>query len=195
MSDYVYKAFFSYKRDPQSDDWHKKVKDKIEYWLNMELPEDKSGIFYDVEDIQTGDRWKEKIVDALKTSKCIVCIWSPKYFESKWCVSEWLTFVSRETKHQSLILPAAYHDGKIFPKKARTYKWADFSNYASTMPSFWNTNDAVQFEKEELKKFAVDIALKIKDCPDYDNYFPVIEADDSQLIKEATIERVAETEI
>jgi hypothetical protein len=34
---YEYDAFFSYKRDVQSDGWHQTVKEKLEFWLKLEL--------------------------------------------------------------------------------------------------------------------------------------------------------------
>ena len=93
---YQYDAFFSYKRDRESDDWHEVVKNKLEFWLKQELERDDVRLFFDREDIRAGMRWRHKMVEALKRSKCIVCLWSPLYFQSKWCGSEWKTFVKRE---------------------------------------------------------------------------------------------------
>jgi hypothetical protein len=91
---YQYDAFFSYKRDPESDEWHRKVRDKLEYWVEFDLHQTPK-LFFDTEDIRTGQRWHNKLEEALRTSKCVVCIWSPLYFKSKWCVSEWTTFEQR----------------------------------------------------------------------------------------------------
>src|SRR5262245_28914738 len=92
---YQYDAFFSYKRDPQSDPWHHEVKEKLKFWLRQENGANVQ-IFFDTEEIRTGLRWHQKLADALRGSKCIICVWSPAYFQSKWCVSEWKTFVQRE---------------------------------------------------------------------------------------------------
>jgi len=35
---YEYDAFFSYKRDRESDQWHEVVKNKLEFWLSPSLP-------------------------------------------------------------------------------------------------------------------------------------------------------------
>src|SRR5262245_40512338 len=106
---YQYDAFFSYKRDRESDAWHERVKDKVIYWLKHELQRQDVRIFFDTEEIRTGMRWRQKLADALRHSKCLICVWSPLYFQSKWCVSEWQTFVERGNRlHCQLILPASY---------------------------------------------------------------------------------------
>ena len=69
---YEYDVFFSYKRDPESDDWHEKVKARLEFWLKQELEKQDVRIFFDKEDIKTGDQWRERLSDALKQSRCIV---------------------------------------------------------------------------------------------------------------------------
>jgi hypothetical protein len=84
---YQYDAFFSYKRDRESDQWHEVVKTKLEFWLRQELQKLNVRIFFDTEEIRTGMRWRQKLSDSLKKSRCIVCFWSPLYFQSKWCVS------------------------------------------------------------------------------------------------------------
>ena len=104
---YEYDVFFSYKRDSESYEWHKKVKEKLEYWLKNELGGLEVNIFFDTEDISSGELWRQKIKSALTKSKCIVCIWSPVYFKSKWCVSEWTTFEERSlVANRDLVNPA-----------------------------------------------------------------------------------------
>jgi TIR domain len=95
---YLYDAFFSYKRDTQSDFWHQMVKDKLAHWLRVELGQPEVKIFFDTEEIHTGDRWRQKIAHALTHSKCLVCVWSPYYFQSKYCVSEWLPHSAISTR-------------------------------------------------------------------------------------------------
>ena len=188
---YQYEVFFSYKRDTQSDAWHYEVKEKLRYWLSQELKQLTVQIFFDTEEIKTGQRWPRRLADALRHSKCIVCIWSPLYFQSKWCVSEWKTFVERENLCQTdLVLPATYHDGESFPPEAQAKQMADFSDYTSTMPSFWKTERAVDFEPL-LRKFARDVADLIRRAPKYDDTFPVVEARDDQVKEESVIERPA----
>jgi len=191
--DYQYDVFFSYKRDRESDEWHEHVKNKLAHWLRQELGRLEVRIFFDTEEIRTGEHWRQKLGDALKRSRCIVCIWSPLYFRSKWCVSEWMTFVERERlAKRELIMPASYFDGDTFPPNATAKQFLDFSEFASTMPKFWDTESAVEFEEKRLRPFARDLAAMIRRAPPYDDAFPVVEAPDNQVEAEKTIERTAD---
>ena len=196
MSGYEYEAFYSYKRDVESDSWHEIVVSKLKFWLKKELSQTDVKIFFDVESIETADRWDEKIADGLKKSKCFVGLWSPDYFQSRWCLSEWRTFVERERKLEmkmgGLIIPARYHDGDSFPAEARSVQSVDLSDYNSTMPFFWQTQDAVDFEKKKLKAFAKDIARRIMKAPPYQADFPVVLVPESDIPPASRIGRVAE---
>lgn len=190
--EYSYDAFFSYKRDPESDDWHEKVKEKLEHWLKNEVS-DFRGIFFDRADIGTGELWNSRLKDALLQSKCIVCIWSPAYFRSRHCVSEWKTFQKREEAFkpkQPLIRPARYHDGVHFPQEARAQQVVDFGPYASTIGRFWDTERACEFEEKHIKKLAVDVAASIEACPECHEQFPLYEATDGDLIAAPSIARL-----
>ncbi|MCI0562444.1 MAG: toll/interleukin-1 receptor domain-containing protein, partial [Nitrososphaera sp.] len=188
MGDYKYDVFFSYKRDPHTDEWHEIVKAKIEYWLKQELKRLSIEVFFDREEISTGDFWEQKISEALKHSRCMIGIWSPLYFQSKWCMSELKSFIKREQKLclgvKRLIVPARFHDGELFPPIAKQYQAKDFRPYASTMPFFWNTEAAWKFEQLELKAFAKDLAETIKICPDYEDDFPIEKATDQDVMEE-----------
>jgi len=189
---YQYDAFFSYKRDPESDGWHERVSVKLTHWVQQGLQREVR-IFFDREDIRTGMRWRQKLSNALKESRCIVCVWSPLYFRSKWCVSEWKTFAEREKQvNRELVLPASYFDGKTFPDDATATQFMDFSSFASTIPSFWDTQLAVRFEMERLQPFASDLAAMIRNAPPFDDRFPIVEASDAQLKQEETINRIAD---
>jgi len=195
--DYQYDAFFSYKRDRESDAWHERVKVKLEYWLKQELQKLDVRIFFDTEDITTGARWQQKLSTALKQSRCLICLWSPLYFQSKWCVSEWMTFVERETflnrerPSTDLVMPASYFDGDTFPQKAKNRQFLDFSEFASTMPKFWDTELAVKFENERLRRFAHDLAEMIRKSPPFDEAFPVVEVGEDEVESEKPIARPA----
>jgi TIR domain-containing protein len=189
--DYEYDAFFSYKRDRESDYWHKRVKEKLAYWakqgFNREIR-----IFFDTEEIQIGQLWEEKIGNALKKSRCIVCFWSPQYFQSKWCVSEWETFLERERiAKRALVVPVSYFDGNTFPPDAKARQFPDVSKFTSTMERFWDTDLAVNFEDEQLKPLADALAVMIRNAPAYKDTFPIVVAKDSHVQPEGTIERAA----
>lgn len=189
---YAYDAFFSYKRDDESDDWHRRVKEKLAFWLKLNLGTPVN-IFFDTKEIRTGEEWRDVVRDALKTSKCIVCVWSPLYFQSQWCLSEWQTFSAREEiSHRTLVMPASYFDGKTFPPNARKKQFSDFSKYASTLPRFWDTEFAVEFENTALKPFADDLANLIRGAPTYSDTFPIVEVKEDDVQPPGAIGRPAD---
>ena len=188
---YQYDAFFSYKRDRESDKWHEVVKNKLEFWLRLELQREDVRIFFDTEVIGPGKKWRKEIVSALKQSRCIICVWSPLYFQSKWCYSEWMTFVRREEMaNRGLVMPASFHDGESFPPAAKETQFLDFSPFANTMPKYWETDDAVQFQPL-LQQFAHALADMIRNAPPFDEGFPVVELPDNEIPPEKMIERPA----
>src|ERR1035438_888841 len=110
MPDYQYDVFFSYRNHPLTSDWIARVVERLNFWLTEELGGQPARIFFDREGIRVGDRWPDTIREALKTSKCMVGLWSPSYFQSHWCVSEWRSFLARErlfaaTEPRRLIAP------------------------------------------------------------------------------------------
>jgi hypothetical protein len=159
----------------------------------LDLNQAEVAVFFDTEDIKTGQRWRAKLQTALKTSRCAVCIWSPLYFKSKWCVSEWTTFERRGEAHGlDLVIPARYHDGEYYPSAAKDRQSLDFSEYASTIPRFWDTEQAVEFERYLLRPFARDLASIIQTAPAFDPDFPIIEASDDLILRDRRIDRVAD---
>jgi len=187
---YKYDVFFSYKRNPESDEWHRKVKDKLQYWLALELQKLEVPIFFDTQEIRTGQQWHDRLADALKSSKAMVCVWSPVYFVSTWCVSEWKTFAKREELvGRNLVIPASYHDGDSFPPKAKDKQQFDMSDFTSTAAQFWNTERADRFEERCLKPFARDVAALVRKAPPYDPGFPVEEAKPEDLAQPQDIGR------
>jgi hypothetical protein len=189
---YRYEAFFSYKRDPRSDAWHQRLKDLIEYFVGNELGISAS-IFLDTEDIQTGERWRNKLGGSLRASKCIICVWSPRYFQSQWCLSEWKTFAKREVQFETdLVVPLRYHDGESFPNDARAKQITDCTSYTSTLPRFWDTDNAVEFEKAVIKPFSIALANHIRKAPPAEE-FELIEADADEVSPEQTIGRPGNT--
>jgi hypothetical protein len=178
-TDYDYDVFFSYRRHELVLEWMIQVVHRLKFWLTHELGGQESRIFFDQGSIEVGDRWPEKLRVALQSSKCLVSIWSPSYFQSHWCVSEWQSFLARERKlglgPQGLIAPVRFHDGEYFPEEAANVQWADFANYTATTPAFWQSQRAVEFE-EVLKRFASSVAGLVRRAPPFQPDWPVVEA-------------------
>jgi TIR domain len=173
---YEYVAFFSYKRDPQTNRWHEALVDKIQYWLGQELVVDKPRIFFDTRSIENGHDFDEFIRDSLRSSVVMISVFSPLYFTSKWCLSELHTFYAREEqlkiKKGSLIASAQFHDGENYPPYAQRMQSDDFRNFAILHPKFWDSEAALHFD-QIIKDFAIKVAKKIRAAPPYSDNFPL----------------------
>jgi hypothetical protein len=114
----------------------------------------------------------------MQTSRCMVAVWSPDYFQSPWCVSKLRSFRQREmlarVERGALIAPIRYHDGQWFPQEAAEIPPFDLSQYTYTLESFWKTERAVELE-ERLKTFSRQLATVIERAPAYDAQWPVVE--------------------
>jgi hypothetical protein len=176
-NDYKYDVFFSYKQHSKALDWTRGLYERLEFWLEQELGH-KPKLFIDAEEIKVGDRWPERLKEALRLSRCMVCVWSPPYFQSEWCLSEWRSFLERERqlglKSHGLIAPLAFHDGEDFPEEARAVQWIDVSSYAYTVPGFWKNQRAMDLEAL-LKPFCRSVAEIIRSAPQFSCDWPLVE--------------------
>ena len=189
---YKYDIFISYKRHPMWDPWFVSLKEWLEPWLSQELHREAS-IFLDQEDIKTGDDWREKISSALAQSRCMVCVWSPLYFQSQWCVAEWQSFAKRcDMFKRDLVVPARYHDGEHYPEAAQAIESADFSKYTSLSPRFWDSELALEFEQKVLRGFAITVRNAVSNAPEFNDDFPIVDNPDEKVrIRRPKIERPA----
>jgi hypothetical protein len=178
--DYTRDVFISYHRQARTKIWIRShFYDLFQGWLEIELGR-KVSVFYDEDDVDTGDLWAEKILNRLKTSKCIVPIWSRGYFSSRWCVAEWETFRLRtaalKMSTTGLVIPIRWQDGDLYPPQAQAIKPADFRTYAYTTTVF-PAERAGAYE-DDVKKLANLVAEKIESAPKYDATWPIVQPDD-----------------
>ena len=180
---YRYEVFVSYKREPINKrlvtPWLREVLDRIEYWLRQEMGGQRVGFFFDEDSIEVGDDWPYEIRDALLSTKCLLPIWSPEYFQSNWCNAEWKSFLEREKlvsgKRQKpcrLIAPIKFHDGCWFPKEAQRVQQLDLSRYAATTQAFWTSQRADELD-QCLQKFAPNLARLVSEAPPYEKGWPI----------------------
>lgn len=176
---YRYHVFLSYKRArrengrARDDDVEIWVKAYFEPELQRKLTnalDESAQIFYDSFEIRTGDEWQRTICTALRSSCCVVPVWSPLYFRSPWCVSEWCTFRRRG---QGLVLPVTWQTQPRLPPAARAVQYRDFSQYTYTAPSFPQSPKYLDFE-DVVKEFAGDVARAIQRAPPFDPAWQIV---------------------
>lgn len=176
---YKYDIFVSYKREPPKKQlitpWLIEVLDRIEYWLRQELGGRHIEVFFDQTSIGVGDEWPDKIRQALLSSRCLLAVWSPEYFRSSWCVSEWKSFLARENIYgtkKRLIVPICFHDGIWFPDEARKVQQLDLAPYAGTTRAFWVSPRADELD-QKLQQFAPILARAVAEAPEHKPDWPI----------------------
>ncbi len=137
---YEYDVFFSYKQSPETNEWSRRVCEMLRRYLAEELNNPSASVFRDRDDLDASDRWPDRLAHAISVSKCLVCLWSPGYFQSDWCNKEWRSFLARERalamdSGKGLIVPLNCHDGQHFPEEARKVQWTDVSDYWLGLPA------------------------------------------------------------
>lgn len=172
--DYRYDVFISYSRMDPTLKW---VRDIFEPLLKSRLQAvaDSPKIFIDSQ-IQTGALWNDTLVDALRSSRFLVPVFSPGYFRSPWCEAECRAFLARPhtpKKHQ-LIRPVKFSDGKSFSDYANAIQHSDFSKWNYTSNGFINSLDYYDLERA-VDTFARDIAdaLEAEHYPPYNQDYRI----------------------
>src|SRR5262245_25787010 len=71
--------------------------------------------FFDGEEIEPGAIWDQKLVSALQQSRVFIAIYSPFYFQKKFCGKEWAIFSSRVKAYAKSLPQDADYPGLMFP--------------------------------------------------------------------------------
>jgi hypothetical protein len=151
-NNYEYDVFLSYTHDTPFGPWVRETFfDVFEAWLRQALQGQKPKIFFDTSSIASGTAWPLVIRRGLATSRCLVAVWSPDYFVSKWCVRECCVMLQREKQlgyrtlenPSGLILPVQVYDRNHFPEAVRSFvaetQALDCRDYANPAPMYKQT--------------------------------------------------------
>jgi len=71
--------------------------------------------FFDGEDIEHGAIWDQKLASALQQSRVFIAVYSPYYFQKKFCGKEWAVFNSRVNAYAKSLPQGADFPGLMFP--------------------------------------------------------------------------------
>ena len=131
-------------------------------------------IFVDREGIHSGQKWPSRLKQALATSRCLVGIWSPLYFQSEWCRNECAIMHYRELKlglgtnerPDGLLVGVRVNDGLYFPEYARETHYADFEPFFVDGPGFFRSELHVDFQRA-VPSFADAVARVVRLAPDW----------------------------
>ena len=173
---YRYDVFISYSRKAPVSDWvANHFQAQLEQWVGETALGQSPTIFIDTL-THTGADWPETLRDALRHSRLLVPIWSPRYFDSAWCMAELQTMLARQ-EHcgAELILPVRFKNG--VPTDLASIQWRDFSAYAYAHASFAESVAYLEFVKE-IQGFAEEIVRRLTLVPEWDAAWPILEPPD-----------------
>lgn len=179
--DYEYDFFLSYSRRSPVREWvQNHFYPVILECLDSELDE-KPEIFVDW--LQEGGvDWPNNLERALKRSRFLLPVFSPQYFRSAWCMTEWRTFREREKlsnlssveNPHGLVLPVKFSDGDHYHDEAkRTQFCCDLSAWRIPEPVFRESTEWIPF-RQKLNWLAEQLARRIAKAPPWEADWPVI---------------------
>ena len=176
---YQWDIFISYGRREPVRSWvHDHFYKRLYEWLPEKMRREPT-IFID-EQIETGAPWRDELRLALQTTRFLVCIWSPSYFRSAWCMAEWRTMLARaehlqlgaQTTPKSLIYPIVFDSKDLFPATASATQYRDFSPWNTNFRGFEATAAYGDFIRE-IQQVATELGALIPQAPLWDAAWPV----------------------
>lgn len=108
--------FLSYARTNNLDGYLKKFyKDLNETIRSLTTPEEGEDGFFDTQDIELGQPWREELTAALQTCRTFVSLYSPAYFTREICGQEWQIFSRRQAAYSANLPAHASRPSLILP--------------------------------------------------------------------------------
>jgi hypothetical protein len=177
---YMYDVFISYRHEWPVLGWFTHhFQPLLEQWLPNYMPY-RPRIFKDLL-IGAGTKWPAGLRQALLMSRCIVSIWSPEYFRSKWCSAELQTMLRRERllglrtnrNPSGLIYPVLYAGAECLPSYVQVIQYKDMSNWNFPYPVFKETVLYLEFDKQ-MQVLCQELAVMIQSAPPWQSAWPVV---------------------
>lgn len=128
MNDYRYKAFISYRHQAPDQDVAQKLHTLIETFgipssIRRSSKMTKMGrVFRDQEELPLSSDLGRDIHEALEQSEWLICICSPRYQESKWCMEELRCFIELGRRDHILAVLTEGEPADSFPDEIRFFE-------------------------------------------------------------------------
>lgn len=175
--DYEYDVFISYRNDKFFSSWvHDVLYETLEPLLRNALGKGEVKIFLDKEEITSGDDWKKRIQKALITSRCMIPVLIPDYFNREWCIREFAVMLHRQRElgyntlqnPTGLIHPIHLFDGDLFPDYAKDIQAKIFNDYFYPSEGFNKMPIYNDFFKD-MKDWVFEIAKAVNNAPEWND--------------------------
>ena len=156
------KGFWSYARgdDDHLDKMLSALRRAIAGEVSMLMGED-VGIFQDIHDLRTGDRWAEKLRAGVSAASFLIPVLTPRFFNRPWCREEVLTYLrlSEEAGIEPRIFPVRLvewdEDEACAVRRAlQPFQYKDFTN--------WRFESDPTQQARMLNEFAKDVKMRLK---------------------------------
>jgi len=181
---YEHYIFVSYSRSGNIPEWLQNHFVPVLRKCMATLMPDEPALFVD-EEIDPGSDWPDTLANALHKSCCMVAIWTPRYFRSKWCIAEWKTMMHREKQlglrtsdnPKGIVYPIIYADGTSFPDEAkRTQYRRDFKQFAYPYEVFKHSERYLHFH-DQVSNMAEELVERMKTVPKWDSSWESVRPD------------------
>lgn len=174
-----YLFFVSYARATRSlsvdeEDLKRFVKDLTNEVSQLDRPQTSEVAFFDTLNIETGNEWPDDLDEALRTSRVCVSLYSPGYFNSKWCGREfhvfrerrqkWLDHPSNQGKKAPVIRPVLWIRTRNLPGGVQAFQYTD-DNYPKTYEQH-GLRQMLRLSalRDDYYRFLAELAQKIVDA-------------------------------
>ena len=173
---YQYDVFISYERRYESvarwvrNHFHPVLRSLLDGNLDRE-----AGLFYD-ESVQFGGKWPEELRYALKHTRILIPVCSPKYFVNEWCRAEWASMARRETlvggeRPATLIYPVIYCDSRNFPDYALERRMHNLTEFNHPYEHFEDSPKYIQFH-DKMNLIAEEVEALLSTVPEWQPGWP-----------------------
>jgi len=192
--EYEYDVFLSYRR---ANAWPKFVGDTFipmfRHWLEAEVGYQPQ-IFFDADEIETGESWPHRLATGIALSKVMVCLWSREYFSSPWCQAELGHMMARRENTKSgtgplpLILALVIHDSENISPHLSSIQRLAIQEYANP----WLARDSRRAEElsERIHRFAIHVSHALQKVPECNPNWSSLAVDSFvQLFQQQTTQR------
>jgi FxsC-like protein len=127
--------------------------------------------FFDGAEIEHGAVWDQKLASALQQSHVFIAIYSPYYFQKKFCGKEWAVFNSRVNAYAKSLPQGAEFPGLMFP-----VLWQKEDYVRSVIPTVIGN---IQYKFDGYGKAYAEQGLRVmlrnrKFRQQYDDFIPVL---------------------
>ena len=143
----------------------------FQHWLEAELGQPPR-IFFDADEIETGESWPSRLADGVASSKLMVCLWSREYFSSLWCMAELGQMVARRqsvgpsASPLPIVIAVVIHDSESISPQLTDIQRFGIQEYANP----WMARDSPKAEElsERIRVLARHVAHALARVPEHD---------------------------